>query len=256
MASRTITTTTNYRLFRNDAENRALDLGKHGNLRDSMKKYGFLRSFPAVCQRNGTKQLVVKDGQHRIAIAEELGLPVHYVVEEQEFDIAVVNSTPKTWSLRDYAGKFAANGVESYIEGLEFAEKNGIPVGTAFGLLAGTATFNNVKNAFCSGRFVIKDRPYAELVAYTYTSICKLSKAVKKASFLAAIMRVCRVEDFDPDRLIGGAARCREKLVSYSNKEAYADLIEELYNHKRQKLVPLKMLTQEVMRERNLVNNK
>lgn len=251
MASKGITTTNNYRLFRSDSENRALDLNKHGNLRQSMKLYGFLRAFPIVCYRNETKQLVVKDGQHRLAIAEELGLPVHYVVEDQDFDIAVVNSTSKSWSLGDYAQKFAANGYEAYIEGMEFSEEHSIPVGIAFGLLAGTVSFNNIKSQFMSGKFEVKDRAYAELVAYTYSSICKLSKAVKRNSFLSAVMVVCRVEEFDPDRLIAGAARCRERLVAFSAKQPYLDLIEELYNYKRQYLVPIKTLAETTMRARS-----
>jgi ParB-like chromosome segregation protein Spo0J len=75
-----IVNTRNYRLFERDSgENRPLDIKKHKKLMESMKKYGFLEVFPVVVTRNGGDKLIVKDGQHRIAIAEALGLPVYYV---------------------------------------------------------------------------------------------------------------------------------------------------------------------------------
>ena len=124
--NRKITATKNYRLFHRSDENRALNLKKHKKLYESMRLYGFLPSFPIVCYRDAKGNLVVKDGQHRLAIAEELGLPVYYVEESIDFDVAVVNCTPKGWTLVDYAQKFAANGVSSYQEHLDFADRFGI----------------------------------------------------------------------------------------------------------------------------------
>src|SRR5262245_51957840 len=103
-----------------------------------MKKYGFLEVFPIVVYRNGSDHFVVKDGQHRLAVAESLGLTVYYVEDDTDFDVAKVNEATKIWVLRDYAQKFAANGVKPYQEGLEFAERHGLPIGTAFSLLSGT----------------------------------------------------------------------------------------------------------------------
>lgn len=256
MASRSITTTKNYRLFKLSGENRPLQLAKHKKLKESMQKYGFLRSFPLSCVRDNDGNIVVKDGQHRLAFAEELGLQVHYVVEEKDYDVATVNCTAKTWTLRDYAQKYSADGIAVYQDGLEFAEEHGIPVGTAFALLAGTTTFQNVKNAFESGEFKAKDRHYADMVASTYAAIAKMSKAVKCARFLEACMAVCRVKDFDPSRLIGSCNRCRDKLVSYSTRDAYLEMIEEIYNYNRRQLAPLKIEALQAMKDRNAVNAK
>lgn len=249
--SRSITTTKNYRLFKIDSENRALDLPKHRKLKESLKQYGFLRSFPVVCSRDEEGHLVVKDGQHRLAYAEELGLPVHYVVEEVEFDIAVVNCTPKGWALRDYATKYASNGVQAYVEGLQFADEHSLPIGVAFALLAGTTTFGNIQNSFQGGTFKIKDRTWAHVVASTYTSVARLSKAVKNSNFLKAVMCLCRVPEFEPERLIHGAEQCRDKLVSYSTREAYLEMAEELYNFRRHKLVPIKIAALQAMKDRS-----
>lgn len=249
--TRSITSTKNYRLFKVDKENRPLVLPKHRKLKASMKQYGFLRSFPIVCVKNAAGELIVKDGQHRLAFAEELGLVVHYVVEDIDFDIAVVNSTATVWRPSDFAQMHAANGHEAYLDGLNFAERHKIPVGTAFALLAGTTTFKNIEASFQSGSFKIRDRDWADTVASTYSAIGRLSPAVKKKTFLDALMAACRVDGFSPDRLIAGAEKCREKLVSYGTREANLALLEELYNFGRKQLVPLKINAVQAMRDRS-----
>lgn len=256
MSKSSIVTTKNYRLFTLSEENRPLALKKRKRLRESMTEYGFLKSFPVSCSRNGNGKLVVKDGQHRLAVAEELGLPVHYFVEDVDYDIAKVNCTQEKWQSRDFAMKFAAAGNKAYQEGLEFADAHNLPIGTAFGLLAGTVTWSNIKNAFVSGTFTIKDRPYADEVASTYCALVSLSPELRNSRLLEACMYVCRVEDFDAGRLLAGARRCRDKLVAYSTRDAYLDMLEDVYNFGRKHLVPLKINATQAMRERSAAKKK
>lgn len=246
-----INATKNYRLFMRSGENRPLDIKKHRKLEESMKLYGFLPCFPIVCCRNAEKQLVVKDGQHRLAIAESLGLQVFWVEECTEFDIAVINCTAKIWGLRDYAQKFAASGKKVYQEGLEFTDIHNLPIGTAFALLAGTTGFGNIQSVFVSGEFKIKDRAWADDVAATYGPLVQMAPAMKNARFIEACMAICRVGEFDRKRLIHNAERCREKLIAYSTREAYLDMIEVVYNFGRAKLVGLKAMAVMAMRERS-----
>jgi hypothetical protein len=218
-----------------------------------MKLYGFIASFPVVCVRDKNGHLIVKDGQHRLAIAETLGLTVYWVEEEQDFDVALVNCTSKTWQLKDYAQKHAANGIKQYQEGIDFAEQYHIPIGTAFALLAGTTTFGNCESQFIDGTFKVKDRDWADAVAGLYSAITSMSSDLKKVSFIDACMAVCRVEGFDPKRLISGAERAREKLVNYGNRDAFLDMMETLYNFHRKQLVPLKIQAVTAMRSRNAI---
>jgi hypothetical protein len=218
-----------------------------------MKLYGFLPSFPIVCHRNGDKHLIVKDGQHRLAIAEELGLPVHFVDETIDFDVAVINCTPKTWTLRDYAEKFIAQGHTQYATGLEFAERHHIPLGTAFALLSGTCNWSNVTDAFVSGKFTIKDAAWAECVGAVYSTMVAMSDNVRSVRFLEACMAVARVEGFDADRLLRSAKQCRDRLVAYSTRDAYLEMLEYVYNFHKQKTLPLKFLAIKAMHDRNAV---
>lgn len=250
-----ILNTRNYRLFKNNSgENRPLDIKKHKKLEESMKKYGFLAEFPIIVFRDSKGDLIVIDGQHRLAIAEKLGLAVWYVESKTKFDVAAINTTPINWVLKDYAQKFAANGIKPYQEGLEFAEQHDLPVGVAFSLLSGTTTWSNVREQFCDGDFKIKDKAWAEAVVAIYGPLVSMSKEVRKSACLEACMAVSRVPDFDPKRLIRGAELCRERLVSYSTREAYLDMFEYLYNFNRRQLVGLRAAATMVMRDRSAVN--
>lgn len=245
-----IQSTKNYRLFKRSTDNRVTDVKQHRKLRRSMEKYGFLPCFPIVCYRNGDKQLTVKEGQHRLTFAEQLGLPVHFVETDVDFDVAAINCTPVTWKTKDYALKYSQNGIASYQEGLDFAEQHGIPIGLAFALLAGTVSFRNIWEQFVDGQFKVKDREWAAAVAGIYVPMVTLSKDLKGARFLEACMRVCRVPEFEPKRLLQGASRCREKLVPYSTMDAYLAMLEELYNFGRKQLFGLKAAAMMAMRDR------
>lgn len=251
MATKKISATKNYRLFARSNANRPLDMKKHRKLEASMKKYGFLPCFPIVCHRNGDKALTVKDGQHRLSLAETLGIPVHYVEEAVDFDTAEVNETQKVWNIRDYAMTHAANGSKAYQEGLDFADQYGLSVGIAFAMLAGKCNFSNVGDSYRNGSFKIKDRDWADRVAGVYSPIVEMAPVVRNVRFLEACMAVCRVEEFDAARLIHSAGRCRDKLVSYSTRDAYLAMLEEVYNFGRQRLFGLKIAAAMAMRERN-----
>lgn len=255
--SQKILMTKDYLKFSRDTgENRKLDVKRHKKLVDSMKRYGFLSCFPIVVAPKGNL-LIVKDGQHRLTIATQLELPIHYIVDETDFDVAVVNSAAKGWTIRDYAEKFAANGNPHYIEGLEFARTHGLPIGTAFALLAGTTSFGNFSETFLSGEYQVKDREWARAVAELYGPLIQLSPLVRNARFIEACMAVCRVKGFDLERMIRCAGRRRDKLASYSTRDAYLDMMEAIYNYGQKDLFPLKVSAIAVMRSRNAkINHK
>lgn len=249
MSARVIKSTRNYKLFTRSDDNRDVNMAKHKKLKESMRRYGFLPCFPIVCCRVGGG-LEVKDGQHRLAIAEELSLEVCYVEEAVEFDVAAVNCTAKTWQLQDYAEVYARNGNEHYAEGLRFKAHYRLACGSAFAILAGTTAFCNIQDDFVGGRFVVKDREWAHKVANTYAPMVSLSKSLNTARFMEACMACCRVEGFDVARLLQGAERQRHRLLSYSTRDAYLAMMEEVYNFGRKQLFGLKAAATQAMRDR------
>lgn len=248
--------TTNYRLFERSSDNRQLVPAKHKRLMESMRLYGFLPEFPIVCRRNGNSKLVVKDGQHRLSIAETLGLPVFYCIESADWDVAVVNSTAKTWTPIDYARRYATQGIADYQEGIDFMAAHRMPVGISFALLAGTTSFGNVSKDFLVGDFRVKDRKWADAVAALYVPFATASRDCKNARFIGACMAICRVDGFDANRMLRSLRRCRDKLASYSTRDAWLEVMEDIYNYGRKQLFSLKNEAIMAMRARNATTPK
>lgn len=250
--------TKNYRLFARCDDNRPLNLAKHKKLFESMKKNGFYPFCPVVAFRDPKGRLVVKDGQHRLAIAESLGLPVYWIEAAVDFDVAELNNTAKTWVIRDYAQMYATQGRKDYQEVIEFAEANRLPLGVSFALMAGTTSFQNVLDNFADGSFRVKDRKWAGAVASVYGPLAELAPPLKNVRTIEACMAACRVAAFDPARLVHNAKKCREKLIPYGTRDACLDMLEQVYNFKRQhaSLLALKLLATAAMRERNIVTKK
>jgi hypothetical protein len=246
-----VNATKNYRLFARSDQNRALVPAKHKRLLESMKLYGFLPEFPIVCCRDKKGSLIVKDGQHRLSIAETLGLTVYWAEESTPWDVALVNSTGRGWVPYDYAERYARQGKSDYQEGIDFVRSHSIPVGIAFALLGGTTTFGNVQREFLDGTFKVKDRKWAAAVATIYGPFVAANKHCKNARFIEACMAICRVELFEANRLLQNLARCRDKLGAFATRDAYLEMLELVYNFGRKSLFALKNEAIMAMRKRN-----
>jgi hypothetical protein len=246
-----INVTKDYKLFHIHEENRPQDLAKHRDLERSMQEYGFIPSYHIICRRDEKGRLWVADGQHRLAFAIKLGLPVHWTEEETDFNIAKVNSTQVKWTPLDYVTNFSERGSEDYTKLLAFKEEYGIPLTTAATILAGTTTFHNITNAFYSGEFKIKDEAWGRTVAGLYTSLIRLQKELKGNLFLSACMSITRVPAFSPKRMLQGAERARQELVCYGTRDAYLNMLEAVYNFGAKNPVPLKLEAVKAMKKRN-----
>lgn len=244
--------TTNYDLFEKHGDNRQLKLSKHRKLSKSMEEMGFLPYWPVVVGKNGVGKFKIFDGQHRAVIAKSLGLPIYYVISDREFDIARINDTQKTWDTLDYAEVYAAKGIDSYRQGLDFMVEHGIAIGQSFALLAGVTNYNNIVESFKAGKFRVTDLDWAEKVVGVFCPIRAMTGKINRSAFLQACMSVCRVPYFEVSRMVSSAEKQRNQLESYSTREAYLTMLEEIYNKHRQSKFshPLKFDAIEAMNNR------
>lgn len=251
MAANKVQKTKNYRMFARSHDNRPLDIDKHRRLKSSMEKYGFLKSFPLSVTRNDKGGLYLKDGQHRLAVAESLDIPVWWLEETVDYNIAEINCTSKLWMFSDYIRTHAHNGMKDFQELLEFSEQHGIDMTSAASILSGNCGYSNIANSIKDGTYKIKDRTHASLVVSIYKPLLSFSKQVNKKRMMEACIAVSRVPDFSPQRLIDGAKRCQDKLGSFSTREAYLEAFEEIYNFGRKSLFGLKSASLMAMKERS-----
>ena len=245
--------TRDYSLFVHSRENRPVNMEKHRKLERSMQEYGYLPMYPIHVRRlaNGKHEIV--DGQHRFAFAHKLGLPVWFVSGDENINVAMLNNTQEKWVMKDYAMCFAEMGKKDYQEVLEFSQQYGIPPGDSAGLLAGTVSWTNIRDAYTSGSYRVKTREKAHRIASVYMAMVSLNKHVRNTRLLKAIYAVCHVDGFDPARMIHNVKKCPEKLMAYSNRDAYLTMLEDIYNFARHKREALKIPAENAMRERSAV---
>ena len=100
--------TTDYKMFKKIDSNREINKNHLKKLKVGIERKNLLYLFPIVIN----KGMEVVDGQHRLKAAEELGLEVFYLVDDNitKADIAMVNSNRKAWAIYNYIDFYASEG--------------------------------------------------------------------------------------------------------------------------------------------------
>ncbi len=251
-----IFTTTNYDLFKYVGQNREVDLKpkRRKDLRRSMERYGYIPAYPLYCTRENGR-LLIRDGQHRLAVAKKLGLPVCYVICKVRADIAEINNTQVVWKTRDYARAFASAGLVDYQELLDFAEAHKLSLSVCVGILGNTFAATSGKHLalFREGKFKVTSRDLADRVAGLYSQISGRNRSIRTRFFVSALFAACLVEGLDDRRFISGAKRYPEALQKYGSRDGYLQMLEKIYNYGRGKKEPVKIAAENVLAARNPV---
>lgn len=256
METKKVEISKDYSRFRFVIENRNVDLkkSKAKKLRKSLKENGWIPSFPMTCVKNGSNTFKILDGQHRFSIARELGMPVKYVVIDQEIDIAKINDTQDTWSLEDYLDKWIKVGKDSYNEVVEFMETHpNIGLSWSVCLLLGMQRKGGLLDGFKNGEFnpTKNTKGYGYRVGNAYEKLVAINDDLKHVNSLKALSMCMHVDEFDSKRLIKNF-KTHEYLIQPCSKVSdWLQLFEEVYNyHRKTGKIPLKFLANEAMRER------
>jgi hypothetical protein len=246
--------TREYKRFYFPADNRPIDVvnlrPQHKRLRESMREYGFLPSFPLMVQVVNGK-LYVKDGQHRLTFARELGLDVFYVITDQDISIAKINQAQVGWTPKDYAMSFAAQGKHDYQRAIGFCDRYRIPISVGFAMLRGTIVAHNIKAEFETGTYKITNETFASRVAKLYKEIVEISPKVRQQNMLHALWSCCHVETFDETRILQTASKRPDLLQNLGTVENFLQMLEEIYNFGRRTKEPLKFEAEQAMRARS-----
>lgn len=144
-----ISKTTNYEMFKGLAYNRPIKKAHVRELKIAIETRNKLSLHPIVVSKN----MEVIDGQHRLEAAKELGVPVYYVIDNDESPetIIALNTNNRTWVTDDYLNYYVERGVEDYIKLAYFCKTHQVSIGTALSWL-GCST-NLMIREFKNGRF-------------------------------------------------------------------------------------------------------
>lgn len=247
------TSTRNYDMFVSDKFNRVItakDAPRLKRLRFSMEKYGFL-PFPILVRRNGEK-LTVIDGQHRLMVAQELGLPVLYIeAGRDDIEISECAAAQSPWNISDYVLSHASQGKKDYQELMSFAAEHSMPLNRAASLLRGQGSHTgNYSVSLKEGSFVVKDRAYADRVARISAVLAGLVPWGNCNWSIGAISRFVRVKEFNDDQFLKRVSANPHLLRKQPTLEAYSEMYDAAYNFASRTRIPLAFLAKEVATER------
>ena len=251
--------TSNYEKFELLDFNR--DVGKTKQLELSMKKFGFRTCEPLDVMRNGNGKLKIRQGHHRLFVARKLGIPVKYVISDDDISIYEIERTRNRWSIMDYLISWCRKGNPHYLAVKEYIEKTGISLSHAISMLGGhSAGSGNFLEVFKIGEYRIKDnRTHADIVASLVVFAKNQNIPFYNGSLLVQAFSKCVwLEEFNVSQM-------KQKMKVYAgmfekkaNLEKHLELVEDIYNKQSHKKVPLKFLAMEAAKQRNalFLNNK
>jgi hypothetical protein len=252
-----ISQSSDYSQFEFITGNRPIDQRKVKKLVHLMSAYGWLPSHPAMVCREGSRYQI-KDGQHRIAAAKALKIPILFVEDNSDISVADLNEPQSGWKTSDYIESYDALGYPEYKQLKAFAKIHGIPYTCAASLLAGeTFRSKNQSRMIKSGKFKIKASDYANLVMRIGYAIVEFAGEFGRSqNSLIAISRLLFVPGFSPELFISRIQTGHHMLRNQATVDQFTEMFESVYNYKttKAKRLPLRHLVMQAMEARSPLN--
>lgn len=156
---------TDYSVFDRLLGNRCIDPYRVKKIKESIKSVGWVKN-PIVVN----EKLQVIDGQARLTVLEELGMPVQYVIAEGSgIDECIsMNIGQSNWKVKDYVFSYAERGNQNYARLLKLINEFGVfNVQEIVGVVKNSIICHGYASYFLkSGKFEMSDEEFsASLVA-------------------------------------------------------------------------------------------
>lgn len=183
----------------------------------------------------------VIDGQHRLSIAKELDIPIHYIVINGYGlrEVQILNSNVKNWNAEDYLKGYCDLGYKDYITFRKFKNDYDFNITACYNLLGSGGNGDSIK-AFHSGDFKVVDYFKSCDYANKINKLKPLYDGYKRLSFVIAMVQLMKNENFNYNEFYSKLSQQRHKMYDCNTEAQYRELIEEIYNYKRRVKVNLK----------------
>jgi len=230
----TVYQTTNYDLFHLLPENRVVDMKHVRKLVAQITQSNLLHVKPL----DVTADMGIIDGQHRLAAARELGLPVYYKVSQQlsEADITTLNVAQKNWQGPDYLHYWTVKGRTDYVALTKFWERHPTLSFSNAKMMLGGST-NNRAQEFRAGGWKASEQAYkgeqAAVLVERIAAEVPTFKQPNHTGFVAAVYHcVANVEGFDTKEFMRKILANPRALVPCASHKQFLAMFEEIYNYR------------------------
>lgn len=225
-------------------------------LESSMQKYGFLDPYPIhVTQSDKNGKFLIKSGHHRFYVARKLGISIKYVVSNDTISIYELEKATVKWTMNDYLVSMSRDGNRQYEIVQKYCEDSGIPISCAISMLCGNmASTNNFSDRFKSGTYEVKNPSHALSVKDIVMFMKTLGLSFANTDIcVKAISKVLFVKEFNASHFKTKLKKFHHLFARQGSLDSYLQAIEDVYNHTSKSKIPLKFLSEEAARKRNVV---
>lgn len=216
-----------YNKFKRVLGNRRLDSTNYNAILKSMQVEQLMK--PILVNEN----FEIIDGQHRFAVEEALGLPVHYQIQEGYglSEMVKTNMYQTTWKFRDFIESHAEKDTPGYRVFLDITKKYKISPNLLVSLLSGYQGKKNgtLTEEIKSGKMDLEhlDRVIKFLDGL---QIFNQYNFYMSTSFIKAYFRLYNHAQFSDGIMADKLARLNYKLTKRSNEKDYLSvLVNDIY---------------------------
>lgn len=260
--------TTRYDIFSFIGGNRDLHEGKVNKLAGEIKANGLLMPIMV----NGKYEVI--DGQHRLMACKKIKVPVQYFIRVNATveTAANVNMAGSNWSSEDWINKYAEEGLPDYVvlrDWIQECREQGIRQSDATRLAqnsakainysmysdgvvrptdagrvlknSGTKRLYNVGTDIRLGEWKCGDMRLASELLSTVVAFREFL-FYNKSGFVLALMRACRIPEFEPTVLLAQARKHPKMFIHQRSSDDFIAMFDDVYNKRRPqaKKLPIK----------------
>lgn len=234
--------TRDYHKFKPLHGNRQLNLAHVNRLTESFKK------LPLISPITVNEQFQVIDGQHRLRVCEDLGLPIHYIMIKGYAlpEVQVFNSNSHSWNKKDYLESYCQIGLKPYLQFRDFARSfPDFQITVCGQILMDRSEVNRVLGTKKTGRFHSKEFEEGKLVIADLDKATRTAKKIMdykpfykgfaRKAFVAALITVFKHKNYNHEQMMLKLKKCPPdmKLVDMAKASNYIDALENIYNARK-----------------------
>jgi hypothetical protein len=199
--------------------------------------------------------LKIKGGHHRFEVARKLGIPVLYVICDDNATIHELEKATTRWSFDDYLESYCRKQNINYLKVKKYRDETGIPLGCLVSMLGGHwAGSGNFRDSFKAGTFKIKDTAHVDTVASVIAAMRENKVAGCNGNLMVlAISKILFVEELNVSLLIKRIKSNSSSIKKQVTLQGYLEMLESIYNRQNKGKLPLAFLANEAAKHRNAI---
>lgn len=222
----TVLQTSNYKMFKHKKGNR--DIEGNAKLEAELRKHGML--VPAIVNDN----YEIIDGQHRITLAEEIKIPVLFIIlpGAGEQEMLSINNTARQWSPVDFVNLYKKQGVEVYKTFSALMSKYDVLIGVLASLAWNSTDGSRPMSRLKSGELRFVNYDFLVKFLDFHKEIMDKTALTNGAAITRSLYQLFRLKKFDEDRLFDKAGLIAERLKGIGAQGMMTKVIIESYNQR------------------------